>query len=78
MIFKSLAEIELIEYSTSFVRSNAARISGTVVPPSCAILFTAFWIVKYSFIVGSTFITTSATKPTTMAQSSRPKSVIPR
>jgi len=51
--------IDWIEYSISFCFSNAARISGTVPKPSAAILLTAFWIVKNSFIVGSTRMATS-------------------
>ena len=42
VMFRSLPEIDWIEYSISFWRSNAARISGTVVKPSAAILLTAF------------------------------------
>ena len=69
--------IEVIEYSMSFWRSNAVRISGTV-EPSVAILLTARLIVKYSLSAGSTRMPISATKPTMTAQNSRPNSVTPR
>ena len=70
-------EMVVIEYSMSFWRSKALRISGRSSLRS-AILLTARLIVKYSFSAGSTRIPISATKPTTMAQNSRPNSVMPR
>ena len=47
VMLRSLPPIDWIEYSTSFCFSNAARISGTVVP-SVLILFTVRLMVKYS------------------------------
>ncbi len=77
VMLRSLPEIEVIEYSMSFCRSNALRISGTVAP-SEVILLIARLMVKYSLSVGSTRMPMSATKPMTMAQKSRPNSVKPR
>src|SRR5436190_22973435 len=61
----------------SFCLSKAARISGTVVSPSAAILFTLFEIVEYSITVGKTRMPSNATRPLMIAQNSNPKSVIP-
>src|SRR5512146_3196261 len=78
VIARSLPEMLEIEYSISFWRSNASRICGTVVTPLVAILLIVRWIVRYSLTVGKTRSPTSAIIETTMAQNSRPISVMPR